>query len=208
MSDQHAEQMAAAAMRGMGYPDASETPVGPDGGVDVRAARAIAQVKFKGAQTGRPDLQRLVGARAREVFLDLFFFSASGYSAKAREYAAEMDIALFVFDSMGHLTPSSPAASRALVPSAVVPPARAAGLPAEAAPVEPSPLTLWARRYWLEATTLFSAVSAPLLTIDCLANPAEADWSLPPTAAAFALIGAGMWRFRNVRGLGSNFRKL
>lgn len=65
-TDREVEQMAAVAMRGMGYPDARAAPVGPDGGVDVWSAKAVAQVKIRGAQTGLSDLQRLVGARGAD----------------------------------------------------------------------------------------------------------------------------------------------
>lgn len=109
--DRQAEQMAAYAMRGLGYHDARVTRVGADGGVDVRASGAIAQVKFRGGMTSRPDVQRLVGAAGRQR-LQLLFFSASGYSSKAVEYAIEMDVALFTYTPTGRLTVHSPAAQR------------------------------------------------------------------------------------------------
>ena len=109
-NDYQAEQMAAFVMRNLGFSDAEPTPVGPDGGIDVRASAAIAQVKWQGARVGRPHLQQLVGARGRDHHLALLFFSASGYSVAAVDYAGEMDIALFIYNPTGDVTALSTAA--------------------------------------------------------------------------------------------------
>jgi len=58
-----AEEAAASHMRRMGYAGVKLTTGGADGGVDVRASGAMAQVKFEAKPVGRPALQRLVGAR-------------------------------------------------------------------------------------------------------------------------------------------------
>lgn len=105
-----AEENAAAQMRALGYLDAQVTDAGPDGGIDVASERAIAQVKWRGAAVGRPDLQNLVGARGNDHHLDLLFFAASAYTEAARAYAEAMAIALFTYDPAGELTPVGDAA--------------------------------------------------------------------------------------------------
>lgn len=100
--------MAAHHMRRLGHPTAQETPIGADGGIDVLASDAIAQVKHRQGYTGRPDLQRLVGARGRNHNLELWFFSMSGYSRQAVQYASEMDIQLFTYDQLGTLSAHTP----------------------------------------------------------------------------------------------------
>ncbi|ASR54191.1 restriction endonuclease [Cellulomonas sp. PSBB021] len=107
-----AEEFAAHTLRAFGHTDAARTPTGPDGGIDVRASRALAQVKFRASQTGRPDLQRLVGAAAHQRHAELFFFSGAGFSTKAVEYADQVGVALFTFDLAGTLTPVNDAATR------------------------------------------------------------------------------------------------
>ena len=188
-TDRDAEQMAAAAMRAMGFPDARETPVGPDGGVDVRSQGAIAQVKFRGAQTGRSDLQRLVGARGRDQHLALFFFSASGYSSRAIEYAADMDVALFTYDPTGTLVPHSPAAVGRL------------GVGQPSAPTShavPSPARLWWRRNWWKAGTVFCWASVIPLLVQAIQATVSGDgdpgWGNPPLALGLALVGTLVWR--------------
>ncbi|WP_064257395.1 restriction endonuclease [Rhodococcus sp. HS-D2] len=99
-----AELNAAQAMRSWGFLDAVATTGGSDGGVDVRAHDALAQVKWRTNATGRPEVQQLVGARGsgRQT---LFFFSKSGYTRQAVEYADTMGVALFVIDAAGGVTP-------------------------------------------------------------------------------------------------------
>lgn len=101
---QDAEQNAAEWMRYWGYSDAVATPGGSDGGIDVRATDAYGQVKFVGAQIGRPALQRLVGA-ALHSGRELFFFSGSGFATPAIQYAEGARIALFTYDPWGRMTP-------------------------------------------------------------------------------------------------------
>ena len=74
-------------MRAWGWHDAVVTPTGADGGIDVRATGAIAQVKWEAKQVGRAALQKLVGARALQHDLMLLFFSGAGYSREALVYA-------------------------------------------------------------------------------------------------------------------------
>lgn len=108
-----AELNAQALMRSWGFRDAVATTGGADGGIDVRSNRGLAQVKFKGAVAGRPELNQLYGARGTGTE-QLIFFSASGYSAQAIEYADQVGIALFTYDPVGAAEAVNPAARRVL----------------------------------------------------------------------------------------------
>ncbi|MEH3033742.1 MAG: restriction endonuclease [Aeromicrobium erythreum] len=96
---QYAEVLAAQTMRMWGYLDARVTRGGADGGIDVRSARAVAQVKHLSRAAGRPDVQRLFGAAPGGV--DLFFFSYNGFSAQAIEYSNGRNIRLIEYDLTG-----------------------------------------------------------------------------------------------------------
>lgn len=100
-------------MRSWGYLDAVATTGGADGGLDVRSSRALAQVKWKGGVTGRPDVQNLYGARGAGT-QQLFFFSASGYSDQAVEYANQVNILLMTYDPLGAVEGVNQAAKRFL----------------------------------------------------------------------------------------------
>jgi hypothetical protein len=101
---QDAERTAETWMRSWGFLDARAAPGGSDEGLDVRATGADGQVKFQGAQVGRPALQRLVGARPNEQDR-MFFFTGSNYSNHAVDYANERGVALFQYDPWGRMTP-------------------------------------------------------------------------------------------------------
>lgn len=103
-SPREAELNAAKCMRQLGYADATATAPGADGGIDVRASGAVAQVKWEAHQTGRPTVQNLYGARGRDHDLDMLFFSSSSYSSHALAYADEVGIALFTYDPLGSIT--------------------------------------------------------------------------------------------------------
>ncbi|MFC4374066.1 HipA domain-containing protein [Nocardia halotolerans] len=121
-TSQEAEQNAAARMRAMGFRDAEVTPNGADGGVDVRTASALAQVKWRGAVVSRSDVQKLVGARGDDVGKHLLFFTASGYSAYAVEYADRHRIALFIYEPHGEISvKNATAADFVSVPDIAVP---------------------------------------------------------------------------------------
>lgn len=96
-----AELNAAEAMRSWGYLDAASPEHGADGGIDVRSAKALAQVKFRGSKAGRPEIQNLYGAGAGEPDKALLFFDFKGYSPQAVEYANRMGIGLYVYDASG-----------------------------------------------------------------------------------------------------------
>lgn len=108
---QDAEKSAASWMRVNGYPDARVTTAGADKGIDVLARRAVAQVKMEGRPTGRPALQRLVGAGANLAATQLLFFSVSGFTAGAVAYADDMRMALLVYQA-GRWQPANGAARR------------------------------------------------------------------------------------------------
>ncbi|MBE8475986.1 restriction endonuclease [Streptomyces sp. 3R004] len=99
-------------MRHWGYTDATASPGGPDSGIDVRAGRALGQVKYQAAQVGRPELQRFVGARPHGSTAQLIFFTGSDYTTTAAAYAKERDIALFTYRLDGTMTPVNDTARR------------------------------------------------------------------------------------------------
>jgi hypothetical protein len=122
---QEAEVNAARWMQYWGFTDATVTQGGTDGGIDVRATYALAQVKFLASSVGRPDLQRLIGAAAAEPGRQLIFFTGSDYSVKAVEFADAVGMALFTYGLDGSMTPINPTArtvmQRGGVPSQPVP---------------------------------------------------------------------------------------
>lgn len=108
-----AEKAAATWMRYWGWTDAQETGAGTDGGKDVVASDAIAQVKAHMNPIGRPDLQNLYGVSAAEGKQGLFF-SLMGYTKQARDWADEVSLPLFRFDLQGIPEPLNSAALMAL----------------------------------------------------------------------------------------------
>ncbi|AMY56480.1 restriction endonuclease [Rhodococcoides fascians] len=106
-----AEHAAARSMKSLGFTDATVTPIGPDAGIDVTSRAALAQVKWKGGAAGRPDLQRLYGASAGQHHKTMLFYSASGYSKSAVEYADRFKIALFDYDPHGTAEPQNSVAA-------------------------------------------------------------------------------------------------
>jgi hypothetical protein len=99
-SPDDAEQVAAEWMRHLGFGDARCTGAGTDGGVDVRAQEAVAQVKAQLTPVGRPELQALYGVARSEGHQPLFF-SLMSYTAAALAWADEVGMALFRFDHAG-----------------------------------------------------------------------------------------------------------
>jgi hypothetical protein len=91
-------------LKSWGFPDAKATTGGADGGIDVRAKYALAQVKFRGSKAGRPEIQNLVGAASGENKA-LKFFDYKGYSPQAVEYADRMGVGLYVYDQAGAVRP-------------------------------------------------------------------------------------------------------
>jgi hypothetical protein len=101
-------------MRRIGFADAKRTSSGRDGGIDVQATGAVAQVKMHWNPVGRPDLQRLHGAARGEA---AFFFSLQGYGQTALQWGDSVGMALFRFDLEGLFSPVNQHAREALVAS-------------------------------------------------------------------------------------------
>ncbi|RQP12649.1 MAG: restriction endonuclease [Microbacteriaceae bacterium] len=107
---QQAEQLAVAHMMSLGFADAALTGAGRDGGKDVTARAAIAQVKhYTSGPIGAPVIQQLVGAAERTP--NRLCYSYSGYTPTAVSLAEEANIALFQYTIYGEVTPASTAAA-------------------------------------------------------------------------------------------------
>jgi hypothetical protein len=100
LSPRDAELLAAKWMVYWGYFDAEATPIGPDGGIDVRASGALAQVKYRNVKTSRSEINEFHGS-AEGAGKDELFFSLSGYTQNAIQRANEKSIALFIFGADG-----------------------------------------------------------------------------------------------------------
>jgi hypothetical protein len=96
-----AEIAAAEFMRWLGFLDASATPIGPDGGIDIAASNAVGQVKDYGKPIGSPDIQQHLGVAIGEGGKLPIFFARSGYTTNALEFANENEMPLFQFDLAG-----------------------------------------------------------------------------------------------------------
>ncbi len=98
MSWQGAERFAAQWMRAAGWSDAHCTQAGADGGVDVRARGAVAQVKYwAGGAVSIKDVQRTYGIAVHERATTIIF-SRSGYTKQATDWAEVAGVLLFTFD--------------------------------------------------------------------------------------------------------------
>jgi hypothetical protein len=93
-------------MQWLGWGDASVTPPGRDGGIDVIATHAVAQVKAHVNPIGRPEIQQLFGIAA-SLSRAALFFAASGYSPEAKMWADQVSMALFRFDLQGEPQPEN-----------------------------------------------------------------------------------------------------
>lgn len=88
-----AEERAARHMRQLGFADAKLTGSGTDGGIDVVATDAIAQVKHYAKPVGIAEVQRMRGAAIGDV--NVLFYSSSGYTSSAIDFAERAGMALF-----------------------------------------------------------------------------------------------------------------
>lgn len=95
-----AEHNAAVTLQRLGFQDAQVTRYASDGGVDVRGAEVVAQVKAETAPVGLIAVQALFGCAAAESRKGAFF-SLSGFTPNALSWAGMAGLALFGFDLMG-----------------------------------------------------------------------------------------------------------
>ncbi|MGW7609568.1 restriction endonuclease [Streptomyces sp. NPDC054766] len=107
---QDAELAAVDHMRNLGFTDAQVTGPGADGGVDVIAQDAIAQVKYHSQPIGVGPVRELRGVA--DPHHHLLFYASGGYTASARQFAGEKKVALFFIRELGHITPLNPAADQ------------------------------------------------------------------------------------------------
>lgn len=112
-----AESLAAKHMEDLGFQSVLLSGAGSDGGIDISAQGAAAQVKFRSSPTGSPEIQQFGGAALQ--FRDKLFYSNS-YTAKAVVQADALGIALFIFSKNGEMEPSNSRA-RALSRSRTAP---------------------------------------------------------------------------------------
>ncbi|TSE15002.1 restriction endonuclease [Arthrobacter sp. KBS0703] len=104
-----AEELAAWYMReDLGMSAARVTGSGNDRGIDVVADSAVAQVKHVSVPVGAPVVQAALGAgHGNEAVL---FFSLSGYTRQAEEFAARAGVCLFQYDIYGDVRARNDAA--------------------------------------------------------------------------------------------------
>lgn len=93
---QQAEHVACDWMKLHGYKDARVTAGGADGGIDIRSSKAIAQVKHHKKPVGISEMQRIHGI-AVSLRKKALFFSASGYTPKAAEWACRHKIECYTY---------------------------------------------------------------------------------------------------------------
>ncbi|MER6784943.1 restriction endonuclease [Streptomyces sp. NPDC000658] len=107
---QDAEHAAVDHMRSLGFTDARVTDAGADGGIDVIARDAIAQVKYYSQPTRVGPVRELRGVG--DSHHHLLFYASGGYTASALQFADERGVALFSLLELGDITPVNAAASR------------------------------------------------------------------------------------------------
>ena len=108
---QVAEELAGWHMKELGFADVSLTASGADGGIDVAADDAVAQVKhYAKAPIGAPAVQQLRGAAVNMDWA--LFYSLSGYTKSAVGYANAASVALFQYDENGVVEPRNNVAAQ------------------------------------------------------------------------------------------------
>ena len=113
-SPRKAEEIAAAWLRRLGYPDALVTRVGPDDGKDAQSFGAVAQVKWEESPTTAPEVRKAVGAgKSGQARL---FFSKSGYTKPALRWATDLEhpAQLFIMGDDGNILACNYRARRSL----------------------------------------------------------------------------------------------
>ena len=181
MDWQHAEESVARWMRANGWPDATLTPPGADAGVDVVADLAVAQVKAWDRPVPRGEIQRFQGAAAAYPG-EMLFFSTSGYSSKAVDWAEQYGVALFVIRPDGRVTTPN----GDVVGGAVPPPTPLPGTAPSARMAEQVVATL--RDLWRWARRRVAAPRPPdglatLGVVPVAVDPAAQDGDMPPRFA-------------------------
>ncbi|MGA5547466.1 restriction endonuclease [Streptomyces pseudogriseolus] len=116
---QDAELAAVDHMRGLGFADARVTGAGADGGIDVFARDAVAQVKHYSQPIGVGPVRELRGVA--DAHQHLLFYASGGYTAAARRFADERKVALYSLAESGHVTPLNGTATRLSARSAPAP---------------------------------------------------------------------------------------
>jgi restriction endonuclease Mrr len=97
VSPEGAEHLVGDWMRHLGAENVRVTDFTSDGGIDVDSEKYVAQVKLYSTITvGRPEIQQLVGAAVVNGKRPLFFTSST-FTAEAKRYAAQAEVALFRF---------------------------------------------------------------------------------------------------------------
>ncbi len=95
-----AEEVVAQWMRHLGEVDAELTSFTGDGGIDVRGARSIAQVKHYAKSVGVAPIRELAGVAANDPHRRIpLFFTSTGYAKGAVDFADGAGIALFVYSA-------------------------------------------------------------------------------------------------------------
>lgn len=107
---QDAELAAVDHMRSLGFTDAQVTGAGADGGIDVIARDAVAQVKYYSQPIGVGPVRELRGVA--DAHQHLLFYASGGYTAAARQFADDRRVALFSLQELGHIAPLNEAAAR------------------------------------------------------------------------------------------------
>ncbi|WP_159106980.1 restriction endonuclease [Streptomyces coelicoflavus] len=107
---QDAELAAVDHMLGLGFTDARVTGASADGGIDVIARDAVAQVKHYSQPIGVGPVRELRGVA--DAHQHLLFYASGGYTAAARQFADDRGVALFSLQETGHITVLNEAATR------------------------------------------------------------------------------------------------
>lgn len=97
MSPREVEETCAQWMRYLGIRDAATNSYVKDGGIDIVSSGHIAQVKHFQAPVGIGPVREFAGVALVDGRIP-FFFSTSGYTSGAVQFANETRIALFRLD--------------------------------------------------------------------------------------------------------------
>lgn len=85
----------------LGMQGARTTGAGNDKGIDVVSDHGVAQVKHMGVPSGAPIVQSALGAGHGKVAV--LFFSLSGFTRQAEDFAEQSGVALFTYDIYGEV---------------------------------------------------------------------------------------------------------